>query len=138
MREFGITLVYSNNSGTHTLTHTSSYLMCPQNDTMRVIYMYHPTEPAHGSVVPGSLPDPQTAFRGYVPLSLMQRLANVPPQSSSLSGAQAQTGAVDGSSLWLELRHEDVELPAPDETRFWCRVFELNTFRKRHHLIRVC
>lgn len=116
---------------------------------MRIIYMYHPAEPAHGSVLPGSLPSPQTAYRGYVPLSLTQRVASGPPLAPTALTTAAQLAtaaaspAVDGTVVgrtdpfWLELRHEDVELPAPDETRFWCRVFELPDFRRRHHLIRV-
>lgn len=118
-----------------------------QNDTMRIIYMYHSAEPRLGSILPGSLPSPQSAYRGYVPLSLTQRVHGAPAVSAAAAAAAAaltMSAAADAvatppvdPTFWLELRHEDVELPAPDETHFWCKVFELSDFRQRHHLIRV-
>lgn len=45
-----------------------------QNDTMRVVYMYDRDEPIQGSIVPGSLPNPQQAYKGYKPLLITQRM----------------------------------------------------------------
>lgn len=128
----------------------------PQNDTMRILYMFHDDEPAHGSVLPGSLPNPTQAFRGYVPLMLTQRITTLNTQqqqqpSASTSGDSndasqplhtGNAGAASATSSTttertMELRNQDVELPQADETRFWCKMFELQDFRQKHHLIKV-
>lgn len=97
-----------------------------QNDTMRLLYMYHAQDPPHGSVRPGTLPDPARAFRPYRPMVLMQR-AQLPMPSPTH----------DERVRVLELRNEDVELPAGDLPLFWCKMFKLEDINRKHHLIRV-
>lgn len=115
---------------------------------MRVIYMFHADEPARGSVLPGSLPNPAAAYRGYVPLTLTQRTTAADAQHHSKSNgdnndaSQMRHSGSDATSSappehTLELRNQDVELPRADETRFWCKVFELQDFRQKQHLIKV-
>ncbi|CAD7081233.1 unnamed protein product [Hermetia illucens] len=94
------------------------------NDTMRIIYMYHEDEPRHGSVVPGSLPDPLEAYREYRPLFLTEKY-RIPPKPFK-----------DERVRILELRNEDVELPRGDDTLFWCKMFKLEDINRKHHLIR--
>ncbi|XP_023035342.1 MOXD1 homolog 2 [Drosophila willistoni] len=93
------------------------------NDTMRLLYMYHAQDPPHGSVRPGTLPDPVRAFRPYRPMVLMQR-------------AQLQLPSHDERVRVLELRNEDVELPGGDTPLFWCKMFKLEDINRKHHLIR--
>ncbi|XP_068142933.1 LOW QUALITY PROTEIN: MOXD1 homolog 2 [Drosophila tropicalis] len=93
------------------------------NDTMRLLYMYHAQDPPHGSVRPGTLPDPVRAFRPYRPMVLMQR-------------AQLQLPSHDERVRVLELRNEDVELPGGDAPLFWCKMFKLEDINRKHHLIR--
>lgn len=127
--------------------------------------MFHDDEPENGSVLPGSLPSPQVAFRGYIPLVMTQRttvhIADGQDQqtgggggvgTASSAAAMFSTDNNDASSrrpgtplmstqsaepYSLELRNQDVELPQADDTRFWCKVFELQDFRQKHHLIKV-
>lgn len=73
------------------------FMFCLQNDTMRVIYMYHESEPQRGLLIPGNLPNPEVAFRGYRSLFLTQK-----PQ---------QHQNVDPNMKIMELRNQDVELP---------------------------
>ncbi len=94
---------------------------------MRVVYMYHQDDPKHGSVVPGSLPNPQLAFKGYIPLSLLQRAHD---EQKSFEMANKVHS--------IELRNEDVTLPEFDETLHWCNVFDLNDIRQKQHIIKVC
>lgn len=92
---------------------------------MRLLYMYHAQDPPHGSVRPGTLPDPARAFRPYRPMVLMQR-------------AQLQLPSPhDERVRVLELRNEDVELPGGDTPLFWCKMFKLEDINRKHHLIRV-
>lgn len=93
---------------------------------MRIIYMYHHDDPEHGSVVPGSLPNPQLAFQGYVPLTLTQRPHD--EQRNQDPSRYVQT---------LEIRNQDVKLPQDDDTLYWCNVFEMQQFRQKQHLIKV-
>lgn len=96
-----------------------------QNDTMRIIYMYHEDEPRHGSVIPGSLPNPQLAFKGYIPLSITQR-------------TQDEQRTVDPSKIQsIEIRNQDAKLPFGDDTLYWCKIFEMENFNQKQHLIRV-
>lgn len=44
-----------------------------QNDTMKIVYMYHDDEPKRGSLVHGSLPDPELALKPIKSLLLLQR-----------------------------------------------------------------
>lgn len=117
--------------------------------------MYHESDPLHGSVVPGSLPNIQNAFKGYKPLSITQRqpqdetmsavslgslLATSSP-SSSLSATSAQLTELPSqlatSKLHVfELLNEDVKLPAM-ETLHWCKVFEFQEFSQKQHLVKV-
>lgn len=123
---------------------------------MRVVYMYHESDPLHGSVVPGSLPNTRLAFKGYKPLSITQRqpqeeiasnislgslLASSSATSSLPSTASAQlTVSPSQSSLTklhvFELLNEDVKLPAM-ETLYWCKVFEFQEFAQKQHLVKV-
>lgn len=121
------------------------YFIHPQNDTMRLIYMYHPAEPRFGAIVPGSLPQPHLAYRGAVPLQLMQRMpparraqrsAAAPPAQPAIVTASA-TDDGDGDGIRrIALLNEDVPMPLYEETLQWCRVFELPDFRPKHHLVR--
>lgn len=101
---------------------------------MRVFFLYHPTEPRYGSIVPGSLPQPQLAVRSIVPLQLTQRTSQTVDDAkySAAAPADAQRPFVDT----IELRNHDVPLPIYEDALQWCRVFELNEFKQKHHLIK--
>ncbi|XP_055620959.1 MOXD1 homolog 2-like [Toxorhynchites rutilus septentrionalis] len=93
------------------------------NDTMRVIFMYSMDKPAKGSTLPGALPAPLEAFKGSRSLFLTQRTNRHPlPDSADVN--------------ILELRNEDVELPESDESLYWCKIFKLDDFHQKHHLVR--
>ncbi|XP_039432205.1 MOXD1 homolog 2-like [Culex pipiens pallens] len=93
------------------------------NDTMRVIFMYSREKPAKGSTLPGTLPGPLEAFKGSRSVFLTQRTnQHALPNSASLG--------------ILELRNEDVELPESDESLYWCKIFKLDDFHQKHHLVR--
>lgn len=98
---------------------------------MRVLYMYHPSEPRFGAIVPGSLPQPHLAYRGAVPLQLMQRMptATTPSTPNVAAAAEPQR---------IELLNVDVPMPLRDETLQWCRVFELpaELRRRKNHMVR--
>lgn len=123
---------------------------------MRVIYMYHESDPMHGSVVPGSLPNPRDAFIGYKPLSITQRLPQDNISATALSGSllamrmpsattanvhdmpspKSQSQANNEKSRAFELLNDGVKLPAM-ETIFWCKVFEFKNTNHKQHLIKV-
>lgn len=130
-----------------------------QNDTMRVVYMYHESDPLHGSVVPGSLPNARKAFKGYKPIAITQRLTqdetmstisygSLLAASSSSSSSSSHTSSSksassaqpsqSANSKWhvFELLNEDVKLPAM-ETLHWCKVFEFQEFSQKQHLVKV-
>uniref|UniRef100_T1GKL6 DOMON domain-containing protein n=1 Tax=Megaselia scalaris TaxID=36166 RepID=T1GKL6_MEGSC len=94
------------------------------NDTMRIIYMYHEGDPRHGSVAPGTLPNPHDAVRPYRSVVLTQKF-------------QPKIQRGDERIRMLELRNEDVELPDGDDTLYWCKMFKLEDINRKHHLIRV-
>lgn len=98
---------------------------------MRIFYLYHPSEPRFGSVVPGSLPQPQLAFRGIIPLQLTQRTSQTSDNAKAMA-QDAQRPFVDT----IELRNHDVPLPIYEESLQWCRVFEMNDFKQKHHMIK--
>lgn len=115
--------------------------------------MYHESDPMHGSVVPGSLPNTRKAFKGYKPLSITQRqpqdetmstislgslLASSSASPSSLSATSAQLPSQLATSKLhvFELLNEDVKLPAM-ETLYWCKVFEFQEFSQKQHLVKV-
>lgn len=102
---------------------------------MRVIYMYHQSDPEHGSVAAGSLPNPQAAYKGYIPLSLTQRLHDESRSSANMD--YGNKAPVVPSVYTMELRNQDVTLPQVDDTQFWCKVFEVQQFRQKQHLIKV-
>lgn len=114
--------------------HFPGFPTLQQNDTMRVIFMYHELEPTRGLVIAGNLPDPAAAFRGYRSLFLTQK-----PHQDALEGvseaAVAEVAAT--ASLVLELRNEDVELPAGDDTLYWCKMFKLEDITEKSHVIKV-
>ncbi|EDW70050.1 MOXD1 homolog 2 [Drosophila virilis] len=129
-QDYMLMLGYEN--ATHTVlrfrrkldTCDASHDIAITNDTMRLLYMYHAQDPPHGSVRPGTLPDPARAFRPYRPMVLMQR-------------AQLQLPSPhDERVRVLELRNEDVELPPGDTPLFWCKMFKLEDINRKHHLIR--
>ncbi|XP_001985145.3 MOXD1 homolog 2, partial [Drosophila grimshawi] len=129
-QDYMLMLGYEN--ATHTVlrfrrkldTCDASHDIAITNDTMRLLYMYHAQDPPHGSLRPGTLPDPGQAFRPYRPMVLMQR-------------AQLQLPTPhDERVRVLELRNEDVELPAGDTPLFWCKMFKLEDINRKHHLIR--
>ncbi|KAJ6646317.1 MOXD1 like 2 [Pseudolycoriella hygida] len=93
-----------------------------ENDTMRVIYMYHESEPQRGLLIPGNLPNPEVAFRGYRSLFLTQK-----PQ---------QHQDVDPNMKIMELRNQDVELPLLDDTLYWCKMFKLQDINQKSHVIK--
>lgn len=99
------------------------YGFCLQNDTMRVIYMYHESEPQRGLLIPGNLPNPEVAFRGYRSLFLTQK-----PQQHQI---------VDPNMKVMELRNQDVELPQGDDTLYWCKMFKLQDINQKSHVIKV-
>lgn len=108
---------------------------------MRLIYMYHPSEPRFGAVVPGSLPQPHLAYRGSVPLQLMQRIPAALPLAPSITPTQFKPPVVDDPAApagrRIDLLNEDVPMPLYEETLHWCRVFDLGgEFRRKHHLVR--
>ncbi|XP_021710974.1 MOXD1 homolog 2 [Aedes aegypti] len=90
------------------------------NDTMRVIFMYSKQKPQKGSL---ALPDPLEAFKGSRSVFLTQR-----------TNQHLLTNEADINIL--ELRNMDVELPESDESLYWCKIFKLDDFHQKHHLIR--
>uniref|UniRef100_A0A182TK92 Uncharacterized protein n=1 Tax=Anopheles melas TaxID=34690 RepID=A0A182TK92_9DIPT len=92
------------------------------NDTMRVLFLYSKEKPRSGPNAP--LPQPLVAFKGSRSIFLTQRSAQ-----DELSNAP--------SVSILELRNEDVELPDSDESLYWCKIFKLDDFAQKHHLVRV-
>ncbi|XP_053685794.1 MOXD1 homolog 2-like [Sabethes cyaneus] len=93
------------------------------NDTMRVIFLYSKEKPTKGSTLPGSLPAPLESFKGSRSVFLTQRTSQHPLQNPA-------------SINILELRNEDVELPESDESLYWCKIFKLDDFHQKHHLVR--
>lgn len=89
--------------------------------------MYDDNDPRHGSVVPGNLPNPQEAYKGYRSLFLTQK----PHQRESMAID------VDPYVKVLELRNEDVELPQGDDTLHWCKMFKLQDIYQRSHVVKV-
>lgn len=156
----------SHHSHTHIRTSTNSTFVPKQfqNDTMRVVFMYHESDPLHGSVVPGSLPNTRKAFKGYKPLSITQRQPQdetmstisfgsllASSSSSSASSSSSSSSSLSATSAQLtgfpsqsansklhvfELLNEDVKLPAM-ETLYWCKVFEFQEFSQKQHLVKV-
>lgn len=109
---------------------------------MRVIYMYHSDDPENGAIGPGSLPNPQLAYKGSVPLSLTHRLHGEPPRnqptiSSELNSNTNRPIMMQTIVNTMELRNQDVTLPHDDDTQFWCKIFEMQNFRLKQHLIKV-
>ncbi|XP_036325473.1 MOXD1 homolog 2 isoform X2 [Rhagoletis pomonella] len=92
------------------------------NDTMRLMYMYQTHDPPNGSLQPGTLPDPEAAFRSFHPMVLTQK-------------AQSHFRK-DDQMRQIELRNEDVELPSGDSTLSWCKMFKLEDVTRKNHLIR--
>lgn len=84
--------------------------------------MYHQLEPQRGLLLPGNLPDPKAAFKGYRSLFLIQK-----PQQPEL-GANIKI---------IELRNQDVELPQGDDTLHWCKMFKLQDINEKSHVVKV-
>uniref|UniRef100_A0A182MXM8 DOMON domain-containing protein n=1 Tax=Anopheles dirus TaxID=7168 RepID=A0A182MXM8_9DIPT len=88
---------------------------------MRVLFLYSDEKPRPG--VNTALPQPLVAFKGSRSVFLTQRSSQ-----DELSNAPAVS--------ILELRNEDVELPDSDESLYWCKIFKLDDFAQKHHLVR--
>lgn len=101
--------------------------------------MYHTDEPKHGSVIPGSLPNPQLAYKGYIPLSLTQRPTQHHDEIQRMSSMAISASTVDPALKvhHVKIRNRDVKLPQGDDTIYWCNVFEMEIFQQKQHLIRV-
>lgn len=95
-----------------------------QNDTMRVVWSYHKSEPGDGSGALGALRPQAAQARGSQSLYLVQRVDQEAP------------GPEETARIW-ELRNRQVQLPVPGDTLYWCRVFKAPDIRTKHHLIRV-
>lgn len=114
---------------------------------MRVIFMYDQDEPVKGSITPGSLPNPQTAYKGYKPLLITQRLHDgqlmasrnmLIDASASATGNSNNNNIVTSNQLHIfEALNEDVRLPQGDDTLYWCKVFEFEDFSQKQHLVKV-
>ncbi|XP_049295194.1 MOXD1 homolog 2-like [Anopheles funestus] len=91
------------------------------NDTMRVLFLYSKEKPLKGSNA--ALPQPLVAFKGSRSIFLTQRSSQDELQNAP-------------SVSILELRNEDVELPDSDESLYWCKIFKLDDFVQKHHLVR--
>ncbi|KFB49440.1 hypothetical protein ZHAS_00017545 [Anopheles sinensis] len=87
---------------------------------MRVIFMYSDERPQRDS---DTLPQPLVAFKGSRSIFLTQR------------SSQDDLGNEPSVNV-LELRNEDVELPEADESLYWCKIFKLDDFVQKHHLVR--
>ena len=85
--------------------------------------MYHNEDPIAGRMIVGSLPDPNMAVRGIFPIFLTQRVNQVP------IGLDTRTKA-------LELRNQNVKLPENGENLNWCKMFKLNDFVRKNHIVR--
>lgn len=106
------------------------------NDTMRLLVIYHADDPppststAFGAMIlPGTrATDARLSIRAVVPLQLAGR-----PMGGPHSGPSATSGVHH-----IELRNEELPLPVHllGESLEWCRLFELNQFSRKHHMIR--
>lgn len=85
--------------------------------------MYDENDPRHGSVVPGNLPNPQEAFKGYRSLFLTQKPKTI--------------NNIDADIKVLELRNDDVVLPLGDDSLYWCKMFKLQDIYQKSHVIKV-
>lgn len=95
-----------------------------QNDTMRILWMFHQQEPAGGAVGPGSLPLHDLESRGIQSLYLVQRADQDAPSPE------------ETIHIW-EIRNPATAPPAPGDTLYWCRIVRLPALTDKHHLIRV-
>lgn len=98
--------------------------------------MYHESDPLHGSVVPGSLPNTQKAFKGYRPLSITQRQPQdetmsaislgslLATSTSSLSSSSSSSSSSLSSSSLSATSAQLTELPSQSATSK-LHVFEL-------------
>lgn len=101
---------------------------------MRVIFMYHEKEPQRGTVIPGNLPNPTTAFKGYRSLFLMQK----PHQPDAAGSSSSSTSTSNDPHMKImELRNQDVELPQGDDTLYWCKMFKLKDIDQKSHVVKV-
>lgn len=91
---------------------------------MRVVWSYHAEEPGDGSIGPGTLRPQAAQAKGSQSLYLVQRVDQDAP------------GPEETAKIW-ELRNRQVQLPAPGDTLYWCRVFRAPELKNKHHLIRV-
>lgn len=92
-----------------------------QNDTMRIVWSIHSTEPGDGA---GSLKPTLAESRGTQSLYLVQR-------------ADQEAPGPDESARTWDLRNRHVQLPPPGDTLYWCKIFRAPDLRNKHHLIRV-
>ncbi|KAL7020263.1 hypothetical protein ACKWTF_011448 [Chironomus riparius] len=90
------------------------------NDTMNIIYLYHPEKPKRGQIKKGSLSDPVMAMQPVKSLLLLQRSQ----QSRSSKEAGIST---------LEVRNKNVRIPlTPSKMLKWCRIHRLRNITENH------
>lgn len=107
--------------------------------------MYDQNEPVRGAITPGSLPNHQTAFKGYKPLLITQRLHDGLSMANrhimmdaTATGNSNNNNIVTSNQLHvIEALNEDVQLPLSDDTLYWCKVFQFEDFSQKQHLIKV-
>ncbi|XP_023703480.2 MOXD1 homolog 2 [Cryptotermes secundus] len=124
-QDYELLLGYEN--GTHTVIRfRRRYDTCDPhdfritNDTMRVLFSYHDTEPP-GQYSNGPLPYHGSAHRGARSLYLTERL-------------NMEETSPEETYTW-DLVNE-VSVTIPDDNFYWCQIFRLPRMRRKHHMIR--
>lgn len=91
--------------------------------TQSVFYVMSAREPANGSLAPDSLP-PAT-FSRLLPMQLLQR-----------TDAPAWRHTDAAAATVVDLRSGPLNLPMAGEALLWCRLFRLDQFEQKHHIVR--
>lgn len=96
-----------------------------QNDTMNIIFLYHPEKPKRGQIKKGSLSDPVMAMQPVKSLLLLQRSQQSRP-----------TREVAGVST-LEIRNRNVRIPvSPAKMQKFCHIHRLRSNITENHIVR--
>lgn len=95
-----------------------------QGDTIRLHYFYADDEP-HSAGDDGSHLL-QTYYRGSQSIYLM-----------NFNNLDELQPATDGAYEVIELLNDNVELPPNDDTLYWCKMFKLEEFQQKVHIIKV-
>jgi hypothetical protein len=91
-----------------------------QNDTMNIIYLYHPEKPKRGQIKKGSLSDPVMAMQPIKSLLLLQR------------SQQTRNSRETGISA-LEIRNKNARIPVtPAKMSKWCHLHRLRNISDNH------